>query len=393
MWTPKNNNKNTFAPPPAPGYVQGSAAPVPYNQIPVAVPQAPQYGNPAVPYGNPPAQPAATVNAPVPPAPANPQYVQQPPQYPPQQAQQAQRQYAPKQAQPQPSMAAPTSYGNEPTAPAASADGDFISGKITKLSSKNKAMDFTDRLVKANEDDYANVHGCGGKNHAPNSGISVNLCDYSKGTGSASVTVSYMLDVRQIDRLRNAVAAADTGTLGLAQQLKGIKDFATANGMVIGWLQSGHQPTYQELTGLQQILGNGLTAQDPEGKNDAPVWTYESQKNNPYRTTRQNGKEYAPVSALTVQYNPSRRYAWSIKVSNFMAPLIRQENGASSHNAKEAIDKKEVIFPLTTEAFACALADVAHYIDLWEFRMYPTINAKCTERERRMEAKRQQNTK
>ena len=286
-----------------------------------------------------------------------------------------------------PSVATP-----KPVAPAPSPNdqNSFIDTKISKVNAKNKVLDFSDMLVKAYDADYAQVHGSGGKNHAPNSGICLTLCDYTKGTGDASVTVKFIVDVREIDRLMCAVGGSINGTLGLSEQLKAVKDFATANGMVIGWLQGQHQPTYQELAGLQQILCAGLTKQDPENQNDQVYWSYDVQKNNPYRTTWENGKEFTPVSTLSLQYIPSRRYPWLIKVSNFMAPISRQQNGATTHNAKEAVGKKEVMFPISTEALFTALADVSHYISLWEYRMYPTVNRMCSERERRAAEKRQQ---
>ena len=268
----------------------------------------------------------------------------------------------------------------------------FINSKITKVNAKNKVLDFSDALVKAHREDYANIHGCGGKGHAPNSGVCLTLCDYSKGTGNASITVRYNIDVRDIDRLLCVVQAATGGLLGLTEQMRGVREFATANGAVIGWLQSNHQPSLQDLQWLQQTLGAGLMAQDPDNKNDRVLWHWEVQKNNPYKGACKmiNGVEHTPVSTVSFAYNPAKNYAWTIKVANYMAPITRQANGASSHNNKAAIEKREVFFPVTTEDLLCALSDVSHYIHLWEYRMFRTVDAMCTEKERRAEAKRQQ---
>lgn len=324
--------------------------------------------------------------------PATPLY-QQMPQDHPQQSPAANTQYgytaAPPVQAPAPPAPMPNhTAANNAQAPAPqSAQGDYISGKITKINAANKVMDFSDALVKAFDKDYANLHGTGGAEHAPNSGIRLSLCDYTN--SNASVNVRFILDVRQCDRLLSIAEAAINGTLGVASQLRAVKDYATANGMLVGWLQAGHQPTYQELAGLQQIIYNGLMAQDPEGKGE-PAWTYSVQKNNPYNCTYIDGKEYTPVSALSLAYTPSRNYAWSVKVSNYMAPINRQDNGTTSHNSKGAIDKKEVVIPVTAETFYCALCDVSHYIHLWEYRMYPIVNAMSNERERRAAIKRQQ---
>jgi hypothetical protein len=246
--------------------------------------------------------------------------------------------------------------------------------------------------VKAKQQDYANIHGIGGKDHAPNSGIGLTLCDYSRGKGENSITVRYNIDVRDIDRLLCVVQAALTKTLGLTEQMKAVREFATANGVLIGWLQSNHQPSLQEIGGIQQTLCNGLMAQDPDNTNDRVLWHWEVQKNNPYPSacTWRDNVEYTPVTTVNFMYNPSKNYAWTIKVANYLAPINRQQNGASSHNNKGAIEKKEVMFPITTEDLYYALCDVSHYITLWENRMFRTIDAMCNEKERRAEAKRQQ---
>lgn len=267
----------------------------------------------------------------------------------------------------------------------------MIDNTIVRFATNKAAMDFSCRLVKAYQQDYANIHGCGGNKHAPNSSIQLNICDYSKGTGENSVSVHFNIDVREISRLRSAVEAANIGTLGLTEQLKGVREFATANGMVIGWLQSGHQPTYQELAGLQQTLCNGLTAQDPDNNTpDKVLWKSETLKTNPYRAACEliDGVEFAPVSTFIVEYTPAKNYQWTLRVANFMAPLVRNTNGSSYARASQAIRKTEALFPISTADLFDALCQVEHYISLWEYRMYPTINAMCTERERRWEEKR-----
>lgn len=268
---------------------------------------------------------------------------------------------------------------NRPAETPPAPNADFINSKIAVMDGKDKKLDFSDSLIMANPEDYANVHGIGGKGHAPNSAIALTLCDYSKGTGDKSVNVKVNLDVRYIDYLLCVVSGAVNGTLGLASQLRSVKDFATTNGILIGWLQSNHQPTMQELAGLQQTMCNGLVAQDPEGKQ--PCWSDSFQKNNPYKTENRNSKEFAPVSIFSIAYDPTRNYPWTIKVTNCMAPLIRQANGATAHNAKEAVDKKEVVFSAKTQDLFESLSSVDHYIRLWERRMFSVINAQCQKRE------------
>ena len=62
-------------------------------------------------------------------------------------------------------------------------------GIIAKTNGRNKVLDFRDGLVLAYPDDYAMIHGKGGKNHASTSVIKIAICDYSSGTGDKSTTL------------------------------------------------------------------------------------------------------------------------------------------------------------------------------------------------------------
>lgn len=271
-------------------------------------------------------------------------------------------------------------------------NAEYINGQITRYDATNKVMDFSDMMVKAYSKDFANIHGTGGKDHAPNSGICLSLCDYSKGKGENAISVRIIIDVRKIDRLLSAAEAACNGCLGMTAQLSGIQHVATGHGMVIGWLQGNHPPSRNELIGLERTLNAGLSVLDTARKSEEPVWSFEVQKTNPYQTSLNNNREYAPCTMLSIQYIPSRRYAWNIRVLNCIAPIIRHKNGSCTCSPKEAIDKKEVNFPMTVDDFYDALADVSHYIRLWEYRMLPTVNAMCNERERRIAVKLKEKT-
>lgn len=296
MWKP--NNQNGFTAQPRTAYVPTSTAPQQQFQ----------------PQNVPPAQQPVPQNAPMPVQnqayPQN-QYSgasrQQPQQY--QQNNSIpsappagyQPPSAPVNQVPQNGNAHPPQQNSAPKAPSAPGN-DFINAKITWMDGKDKKLDFSDCLIKANPEDYANIHGCGGKGHAPNSSICLTLCDYSKGTGDKSVTVKVNLDVRYIDTLLSIAQAANSGMLGIANQLRGVKDFSTANGVVIGWLQSGHQPTMQELAGLQQTLCNGLVAQDPGGQNAG--WSDGFQKNSRCHFPLGNAKLTDPATKVVFTEGP-----------------------------------------------------------------------------------------
>ena len=280
----------------------------------------------------------------------------------------------------QPSHSAATSGSND----------EYINSTISRRSTDKVAMDFSDRLVKAYDDDYANIHGCGGKKHAPNSGIQLSICDFSKGRGSNAITVNAIIDVREVSYLFEAVKLAAFGLLGLRDQMKAVREFATVNGILIGWMQSNHQPTLQEIATLQQTICTGLMTQDPDNVDESKVaWKHSIQKANPWSTQRINGNEYAATTFVNVLYTPGKDYSWTLQVINCDAPLVRRQNGASFAKYSQAMNKKEAIFHMTTLDLFCALNDVEHYILLWENRMFRTVDDMCTKRERKAEAKRQ----
>lgn len=66
----------------------------------------------------------------------------------------------------------------------------MISTIIAKANARSKVVDFRDSLVPALVEDYAMMHGAGGKDHAPASVIKVTVCDYTAGTGDKSTTVT-----------------------------------------------------------------------------------------------------------------------------------------------------------------------------------------------------------
>ena len=77
-----------------------------------------------------------------------------------------------------------------------------ISTTIVASKTGKKAIDFRDGLNPASVENYANIHSQGGtKSDLYPSRIKAVLCDFSNGTGDASITVRSNLDVSLIARL------------------------------------------------------------------------------------------------------------------------------------------------------------------------------------------------
>lgn len=213
---------------------------------------------------------------------------------------------------------------NAPSAPPAQAN--MISQKCAKVNGKDKVIDFTGNLSMANLEDFAMVHGCGGKSHARNSTISAAICDYTKGTGEASVTVRFGIDVEDCTILYNAAMYARLGLL----------------------------PVYNPGT---------------------PAFQYSKEKNNPYAI--KNG--YAPCSRITISFTPIRQdgqrssYPWYVCIENFDAPIQAKQNGATAHNSKQAINKRSAFINLSADDFAASMVAVDRFVRLWEHRMLPVM--------------------
>lgn len=83
---------------------------------------------------------------------------------------------------------------------------------IAKTNGKDKVIDFRDCLNLANKDDYAMMHGIGGKEHARTSVIKLTICDYTAGKGELSKTVSANISPATCEKLFE-VCKRNIGTL------------------------------------------------------------------------------------------------------------------------------------------------------------------------------------
>lgn len=293
----------------------------------------------------------------------------------------------------------------------------YISKKIYKINGKDKVIDFTSKLSVAKVDDFANVHGCGGKNHSPNSTVALTLCDYTKGTGENSVTVGFNLDVEFMEVLYEAAMNARLGQLAgskdtivqnaalllndLTRWEAAIKlnpivgvpaDDMTTVGTALATAVTGNNPAELSNTGnmvlnelrrwtatQKRTLLCGIPVTEiAAAKNalsaaltsfGAPYFEYSAEKNNPHV---KNNQGYVPVSKVYISYTPTRkdgsvsRYPWFVQIENFDAPLNTKQNGATAHNAAQAVNKRSASINLSADDFACAMVAVRRYVRLWE---------------------------
>lgn len=244
----------------------------------------------------------------------------------------------------------------------------FISQQICKVNGKDKVMDFKSRLIPARVEDFANVHGRGGKDHAPNSTIACTICDYTKGVGANSVSVAYRIDVEDMELLYEAAVAARLGTFE-SNVNAGLRTLCgDVRSALRCWLgqppeQGGRLIQDNEIIALGSALSNALNA-IPE-----VLFTYAREKNNPYKKDERGN---VPVSGITIGYSPYRkdgqrsRYPWVVKIDNYQAPLKERANGSSPHDASRAVDKRSAFIMVSEDDFLASMVAVKRYIKLWE---------------------------
>lgn len=334
------------------GQVQPNGYPSPAAQPPVQV--APSQQQNRQPWQNTPPGPAPQQRGPAP--------VPQP--------QAAQYQHG--SAQPSPQYPAPNPSQASPPAQQVR-----ISQKIWKINGKDKVVDFVSKLTKANVEDFAMLHGCGGKAHAPNSTIGITLCDYTKGTGDASVTVRYSVDVEDMALLYNAAVSARLGNLrpssapalpladALITQIKSWKGFPLFNDE-----NRSRQVPGQAINAIMDAaIGIRKALQDKEGE---PAFTYTREKINPYKTNPQNG--FHPASRLQINFTPIRKggqvstYPWYISIENFDAPMNTKSTGATTFDGSKAVNKTSAYINLSMEDFLAAMVAVDRHVRLWEIQ-------------------------
>lgn len=279
-----------------------------------------------------------------------------PPPPPPQQASAPAPTSAPTPAPASAPAPAPTS------APEFSADDreSYARNVICKVNGKNKVIDFRNCLSLPDKRDAAALHGSGGKK-ARRSVIKVTICDYSKGTGSASVTVDANLDPATVrllyavaeDRILGRVTDKTAACTAVQQALNLLRNGAKAGGL-----------TGQALVDAGKAVKAAGAALGMEPGAD---YTFSSQKLNVYAPVG-NGRFKATKLSIQHQFlNPRdgrvSGYPWFISI----------DQGTGTNRAADGRtvigDYKSdhtVFINLSDADMYAALSKVVRTIDVWE---------------------------
>lgn len=285
-----------------------------------------------------------------------------------------------------------------------------VSDIIARVGAKNKFFDFRNALVPAYTNNYAMLHGIGGENFAPVSGIRLTITDYSKGKGENSVTVYHNVAPYVIDELLS-VCRQNAGISVLeSQDLSGVVVGLEARmDVLLGTIHSlvrGLMGACGDILngkgnpkGPLADVGRALSATDKflatprEGRN---VWisgngrkdyAYHSEKVNTYRRDSRDG--FVFVSVLDIsrrsfnEKGEELKYPWTVKMKNLYAQPNENGNGTVSYVSKTARDVSEAFVMVSDEDMYRCSYTVDHFIRVWEASCTETLVAEgLTEREK-----------
>ena len=276
------------------------------------------------------------------------------------------------------------------------ADQQYINAIIAKANGKDKVIDFRDGLVPANTNDYAMIHGAGGAKHAPNSVVKVTVCDFSKGKGDKSVTVSANISTETVAMLH---AAAQKFLINPPST----QQTTTPSGLVIS------QADANKISESLQMLVNASKARKIEGDDFVALGTniravYNSLKNAPAPQQKKSGgkdfeysqervnayrqgkdglaADFAPVNKLSITHQSVRddgavsRYPWVVKITNGFAQVKKDANGATSYIGSTFKLSAEAFIMLADADMFRMMEDCVRFIRAWELAYgIPVIKA------------------
>ena len=273
-------------------------------------------------------------------------------------------------------------------------------GIIAKTNGRNKVIDFRDGLVLATPKDYAMIHGKGGKNHAPTSVIKIAICDYSGGTGGNSTTLFANIAPEICEQIfevckRNVGQTVVDNNLPIFQEIRAADkkllktadmNFNTLNNILSILNRIEQTETVPGLkvlaSGLAKLLGKtkAKVMEDAGDPLRPPCMLMASHADFVYSQDRvhaqkKNSQGYAPLQRLNIFHNTYRKdgqmgnYPWTIKITNAMAKVKVQGNGATVYDASTMKDIKEVFIQVSDADMFRMLSRVNSFIRVWEVAM------------------------
>lgn len=273
-------------------------------------------------------------------------------------------------------------------------------GIIAKTNGRNKVIDFRDGLVLAYPEDYAMIHGKGGKGHAPTSVIKIAVCDYSAGTGGNSTTLFANITPDVCEQIFE-VCKRNIGTTVLDDKLLIFQELRAANKKLLKTADMQFNALNNILSVLNRIekaekvpaltavaagLGNLLgktrdkvmaAAEEPTRPACMTMATHTDFNHSQDRVHAQkkDAQGYAPVQRLNIFHTTYRKdgqlgnYPWTVKITNARAKVRVQPTGATTYDASSMKDVKEVFIQVSDADMFRMMSQVNRFIRVWEFAM------------------------
>lgn len=279
----------------------------------------------------------------------------------------------------------------------------MVDGIITKTNGRNKVIDFRDGLTVANIDDYANMHGTGGrKGKAPVSVIKLYLCDYGKGKGEKSLTVNASISPDLCEQLLE-ICKQNIGSIVIDPKLPIIVEQQAVNKK----LCKGADMNFGVLDSCLKILDR-IVKSDEEGKGVpgvalvasgahkllsksrdaaaaaspaaavAPIvlprhtdYTYTQDRVHAFGADVKEGA-MVPVQRLNIYHQTYRNdgqvsnYPWTIKITNAEAPIHIQSTGATTFSSGAMTGKQEAFIQVSDTDMYRMMSRICHFIQVWE---------------------------
>lgn len=276
----------------------------------------------------------------------------------------------------------------------------MLNGIIAKANGRDKVIDFRDGLVLADIDDYAMIHGVGGKHHTMNSVIKIGLCDYTAGTGSKSKTVFASITPDICEQLFE-VCKQNLGTTVYDNSFPALKEQRTANRKMMKFADMGVDVLMKVVT----ILTRATTAADKgtapsavevakglnkllsktqervmakENYEDPACLTTLRRVDFQYTQDRVHSKKmgadgYAPVQRLQIFHQTYRKdgnlsnYPWTVKITNCEAKVFTKNTGATTFDSSSMRNTSDAFIQISDADMFRMMYRVTHYIAVWEY--------------------------
>lgn len=292
----------------------------------------------------------------------------------------------------------------------------MVSDVIARAHGQNRVIDFRDALEPALPEEYATMHQLGGRKNANSypSVIRIFICDFSRGKGEHSVTVSANIEpslcyewlevckanLGQVvlpfyekdpqNGKRGGGQMVPNALHGIREELSAVHRMTgafsallscgiyTTRDLVLGKVIRASQDFYSGVGAKLKTIRERekQLAEASRANRDVTLkvargidYTFFQDKVNSYK----KGKDgYAPVSRLMVVRSSFRKdgdaamYPWTVKITTGEAVVAVDANGATTFRANTLRNSNEAYIKLSDRDFFRMMIRVTHFIDVWE---------------------------